>query len=371
MAAENLKKAFLKSGVKSAEAAAFGAPKKQLLEMYKPAAEKSMNIAGKLLANDIAYPLSPALKAIDALSGINKPIIAEELPEGDEKAQSVQAPAITAPAKAAPATEPAKKKGLDLGALLGGAGKTLGGGLEFLANNKEDLAKIAAGLAADKGNVWLGEGYMGEANKLREERMKQAELDAAQQNALAKLAYGQGATETKEAQKKLGNLKMAISGTKDIQGKINKVEEILGNIKSGKLAGLGEVAKKMTVGDKEVKEYDTIKGLTLSNMARTLGGDRGVLTDLDIKRIEGAWPKITDTKEERAASIEMIKQIIDEGVKHQAQGINVSPEDLGYSYSSKKYSGESTLPENVSRETSGQQSKQLTKEELKKKWGLD
>lgn len=265
--------------------------------------------------------------------------------------------------------DPQKPKLDLLGKLAGvakGIGNVAGGTLQTLANNREDLAKIAAGLAASgynpggqaSPNEWLGQGYMLEADKLREERMAEEERKA---KLLQSLALKQ---KPDDKSKDIQNLKDAVVGSADIKDKIAGVEDVLERINSGKLGGSWEIGRKLTMGNTDVKEYDTIKGLTLSNMARSLGGERGVLTDQDIKRIEGAWPKITDTKDERAVAIERIRQIIDEGVKNRATALGVSTADLGYEPASARYSGKETKS-TVSRETPKQ-----SKKSLESKYGL-
>ena len=58
--------------------------------------------------------------------------------------------------------------------------------------------------------------------------------------------------------------------------------------------------------------FDAQRGMLFSNIARTLGGEKGVLSDQDIKRIEKTIPSLGDSPEQRAAKIQIIKDTIDD-----------------------------------------------------------
>lgn len=58
--------------------------------------------------------------------------------------------------------------------------------------------------------------------------------------------------------------------------------------------------------------FDAQRGMLFSNIARTLGGEKGVLSDQDIKRIEKTIPSLGDSPEQRTAKIQIIKDIIDD-----------------------------------------------------------
>jgi len=80
----------------------------------------------------------------------------------------------------------------------------------------------------------------------------------------------------------------------DLLGVFNQIPENLRGPIEGRLkAGVAKFFQ-TEKGGEPIKEYEDQKQFFLTNIARKLGGERGVLTDTDIKRVEGLFPEVID-----------------------------------------------------------------------------
>lgn len=61
--------------------------------------------------------------------------------------------------------------------------------------------------------------------------------------------------------------------------------------------------------------YNDTKNFFMSNISRQLGGERGVLTDRDIERVNGLFPQQSDTKEVGRRKTALIKNLIGRRIK--------------------------------------------------------
>lgn len=66
------------------------------------------------------------------------------------------------------------------------------------------------------------------------------------------------------------------------------------------------------MGNADEAAFEAQRGLLFSKIARTLGGEKGVLSDQDIKRIEKTIPSLSHSPEQRDAKIQIIKDTIDD-----------------------------------------------------------
>ena len=98
---------------------------------------------------------------------------------------------------------------------------------------------------------------------------------------------------------------------------------------AGRTLGLAAQAFQTTPA---LVEYEDSIDFFLSNIARRLGGERGVLTDRDIERVKGIFPSKNDTEEVGQGKInrikEFIKRRIDEHKKRVSVNINRLNQDL-------------------------------------------
>lgn len=177
---------------------------------------------------------------------------------------------------------------------------------------------VAQSGSTQQPNQLLGSGPMNPVgNQLAS--MKAPEIDpftgkptteGVRQEAINKQIEAQGLemakTEAKNAEKAKGM--QAIEG--DLNSVLKLYNEIPGGLK-GPIEGrtLGTLAK-LTGFNASLNTYEDARGLVLANISREFGGEKGVLTDRDIKRIEDAFPKREDTNEIATKKIEFIRDFV-------------------------------------------------------------
>lgn len=149
-----------------------------------------------------------------------------------------------------------------------------------------------------------------------------------QQEAINKQIEAQGLekakTEAKNAEKVKGM--EAIEGDlESLLGLYNKIPENLKGPIEGRL--LGTPAKALGL-NKELNTYEDSRGLVLANISREFGGEKGVLTDRDIKRIEDAFPNKTDTKEIAKQKIQFIRDFVGRKIEVKTKGARNSSEKV-------------------------------------------
>lgn len=149
-----------------------------------------------------------------------------------------------------------------------------------------------------------------------------------QQEAINKQIEAQGLesakTEAKNAEKVKGM--EAIEG--DLESLLSLYNKIPENLK-GPIEGrlLGTPAKALGL-NKELNTYEDSRGLVLANISREFGGEKGVLTDRDIKRIEDAFPNKTDTKEIAEQKIQFIRDFVGRKIEVKTKGARKSSEKV-------------------------------------------
>lgn len=112
-----------------------------------------------------------------------------------------------------------------------------------------------------------------------------------------------------------------ISG--DISDLFSTFTEIPLNVR-GPLAGrtLGQL-ERITQDVPQVADYLDSREFFMSNIARSLGGERGVLTDRDIRRVQQFFPQIHDTEEVANRKMNRMKRFISNRIRQKG-----TPEDL-------------------------------------------
>lgn len=141
-----------------------------------------------------------------------------------------------------------------------------------------------------------------------------------QQEALNKQIEAKGLesakTEAKNAEKVKGM--EAIEG--DLNSLLNLYKEIPQGLKGpieGRTLGVGA---KMLGLNTALTTYEDSRGLVLANISREFGGEKGVLTDRDIKRIEDAFPNKTDTEAIAEKKIAFIRDFVGRKIEVKTKG---------------------------------------------------
>lgn len=148
--------------------------------------------------------------------------------------------------------------------------------------------------------------------------------EGVKQEAINKQIEAQGLekakTEAKNAEK--------VKGMEAIEGDLNSLlslyKEIPENLKGpiqGRTLGVGA---KIFGTNTALNTYEDARGLVLANISREFGGEKGVLTDRDIKRIEDAFPNKTDTADIAAKKIEFIRDFVGRKIEVKTKGARKS-----------------------------------------------
>jgi hypothetical protein len=123
-------------------------------------------------------------------------------------------------------------------------------------------------------------------------------------------------TEAKNAEK--------VKGMEAIEGDLNSLlslyKEIPAGLKGpieGRTMGVGA---KMLGLNTALTTYEDSRGLVLANISREFGGEKGVLTDRDIKRIEDAFPNKTDTEAIAEKKIAFIRDFVGRKIEVKTKG---------------------------------------------------
>lgn len=109
-----------------------------------------------------------------------------------------------------------------------------------------------------------------------------------------------------------------INNAQAISSTLDSLENTLATLKPGRVGGSIEKMRGL-VNNPKLKAYNTDKSLLLSNIARNLGGEKGVLTDQDISRIEKGFPMPTDSEEERSVAFQKIRDLLNTRVAQYKQ----------------------------------------------------
>ena len=78
--------------------------------------------------------------------------------------------------------------------------------------------------------------------------------------------------------------------------------------------------------------FNAQRTLLFNKIARELGGEKGVLSDQDIKRIEQALPTLSDTKAQKQAKMEAIYNLLDDRMKQYGYVSNTQNDDEGWAF---------------------------------------
>lgn len=141
-----------------------------------------------------------------------------------------------------------------------------------------------------------------------------------QQEALNKQIEAKGLesakTEAKNAEK--------VKGMEAIEGDLNSLLDLYNEVPEqlkGPIEGriLGTPAKLLGLNT-ALNTYEDSRGLVLANISREFGGEKGVLTDRDINRIEKAFPSKTDTKAIAEKKIEFIRDFVGRKIEVKTKG---------------------------------------------------
>ena len=72
----------------------------------------------------------------------------------------------------------------------------------------------------------------------------------------------------------------------------------------------GGASEKLNTLTDDEANFNAQRTLLFNQIARKLGGEKGVLSDKDIQRVEAALPKLTDTYEQKMAKMNAVYDLL-------------------------------------------------------------
>ena len=83
---------------------------------------------------------------------------------------------------------------------------------------------------------------------------------------------------------------------------------------------LGQLRGKTGLQTKEEANFNAQVALLRNTIIRDLGGEKGVLSDQDMKMVENAIPKLTDSYEQKMQKMKAIRDLL--SIRRQQYGYN-------------------------------------------------
>lgn len=154
-------------------------------------------------------------------------------------------------------------------------------------------------------------------DQLKYQRMQDA-YDRAQKNREFNYRASQDAINNNLKLKEL-----ALKGQKNTSGNINNLNAVNAQLQrfEDSFANMPSKIESNTLGrlraatgfqTKQEANFNSQRQLLFNKIARDLGGEKGVLSDQDIKRIEGALPSYTDSLEQKNAKMSAIYDLLND-----------------------------------------------------------
>jgi hypothetical protein len=113
--------------------------------------------------------------------------------------------------------------------------------------------------------------------------------------------------------KKQGKENKNVGNLNAVNTQLNRFQETFKNM-PGKFESntLGRVRAATGFQTEQEANFNSQRQLLFNKIARDLGGEKGVLSDQDIKRIEGALPSYTDSLEQKNAKMSAIYDLLND-----------------------------------------------------------
>ena len=131
----------------------------------------------------------------------------------------------------------------------------------------------------------------------------------------------------KEKAQNLGKQAGNIRNLNAVREQLKRFEETFKNM-PGKLESntLGRVRAATGFQTKEEANFNSQRTLLFNKIARDLGGEKGVLSDQDIKRIEASLPSYTDSYEQKQAKMAAIYDLLNDRLQVEGETMAQSQE---------------------------------------------
>lgn len=175
---------------------------------------------------------------------------------------------------------------------------------DFKASNQSRNADINAYLAPHKANAYDTGAMVGLGNLGIKQEMLPYQLENLEAT----------------TQQKRNTSGVNIGNVQAVKGQLDRFVDMFDSVAGDKASALTSYAKTNAgFGGKNEVNFNAQRTLLFNKIARDLGGEKGVLSDQDMKRIELALPTLGDSKEQKQAKIQAVYGLINDRVSQYNQ----------------------------------------------------
>jgi hypothetical protein len=156
-----------------------------------------------------------------------------------------------------------------------------------------------------------------EAEKDRAFRRAENAANRAQQVALSRLIHGGGGSVTGGASgltpKQIQKNQEMLNSLNAVQSQMDRFANSFDKVRGSKAGALlADAYAKGGFGNSAESNFNAQRTLLFNKIARELGGEKGVLSDQDIKRIEGSLPSLSDSLPQKRAKMKAVYDLLED-----------------------------------------------------------
>lgn len=160
---------------------------------------------------------------------------------------------------------------------------------------------------------------------------KQAELKHKKMSEAADRALKSRELDIKE--KQIGNKTTNIGNLQAVNSQLKRFEESFKNMPNKFESNtLGRLRAATGFQTENEANFNSQRQLLFNKIARDLGGEKGVLSDQDIKRIEGALPSYTDSTAQKQAKMQAIYDLLNDRLAVEGGSLNETTTNEGWAF---------------------------------------
>ena len=162
-------------------------------------------------------------------------------------------------------------------------------------------------------------------------QQRQAELQQKTLSDAADRALKNRELDIKE--KQIGNKDTNIGNLQAVNSQLKRFEESFKNMPNKFESNtLGRLRAATGFQTENEANFNSQRQLLFNKIARDLGGEKGVLSDQDIKRIEGALPSYTDSMVQKQAKMQAIYDLLNDRLAVEGGSLNKTTTNEGWAF---------------------------------------
>jgi hypothetical protein len=134
-------------------------------------------------------------------------------------------------------------------------------------------------------------------------------------------------------EKQIGNKTTNIGNLQAVNSQLKRFEESFKNMPNKFESNtLGRLRAATGFQTENEANFNSQRQLLFNKIARDLGGEKGVLSDQDIKRIEGALPSYTDSMVQKQAKMQAIYDLLNDRLAVEGGSLNETTTNEGWAF---------------------------------------